>query len=246
MTSLGFLTFSSLKLHRFGQSLNTNPKPKVLNTLCLTHASSQTHCFTHARLSHLTQLKLMPHGLWISESHNFFFFLLTLTASEFQIYRTFFFSHPHGISVSILPSVLYSLLLDVIRYWFFSFDFDFDYLILFLSFDHFLVLFFFLFISLGFISESLFMCLTLSQVLHSVTSLLSGNFYQLLVYNSILVYLWFCVCCGFDLQSIIVAKYSLQSIILLFVYVVLMNLFVDKMVVAIVLMNLFVNKMVSL
>ena len=91
MTSLGFLTFSSLKLHCFGQSLNTNPKPKVLNTLCLTHASSQTHCFTHARLSHLTQLKLMPHGLWISESHNFFFFLLTLTASEFQIYRTFFF-----------------------------------------------------------------------------------------------------------------------------------------------------------
>ena len=158
MTSLGFLTFSSLKLHRFGQSLNTNPKPKVLNTLCLTHASSQTHCFTHARLSHLTQLKLMPHGLWISESHNFFFFfLLTLTASEFQIYRTFFFSHPHGISVSILPSVLYSLLLDVIRYWFFSFDFDFDYLILFLSFDHFLVLFFF-FSFLSASSQSLCSC----------------------------------------------------------------------------------------
>ena len=246
MTSLGFLTFSSLKLHRFGQSLNTNPKPKVLNTLCLTHASSQTHCFTHSRLSHLTQLKLMPHGLWISESHNFFFFPSHPHSIWISNLPHFFFSHPHGISVSILPSVLYSLLLDVIRYWFFSFDFDFDYLILFLSFDHFLVLFFFLFISLGFISESLFMCLTLSQVLHSVTSLLSGNFYQLLVYNSILVYLWFCVCCGFDLQSIIVAKYSLQSIILLFVYVVLMNLFVDKMVVAIVLMNLFVNKMVSL
>ena len=79
-----------------------------------------------------------------------------------------------------------------------------------------------------------------------MTSLVSDNFYQLLVYNSILVYLWFCVCYGFDLQSIIVVKYSLQSIILLFVYVVLMNLFVDKMVAAVVLMNLFVNKMVSL
>ena len=32
-------------------------------------------------------------------------------------------------------------------------------------------------------------------------------------------------------------KYSLQSIILLFVYVVLVNLFVDKMVVAVVLMK---------
>ena len=41
-------------------------------------------------------------------------------------------------------------------------------------------------------------------------------------------------------------KYSLQSIILLFVYVVLMNLFVDKMVAIVVLVNLFVNKMASL
>ena len=245
MTSLGFLTFSSLKLHRFGQSLNTNPKPKVLNTLCLTHASSQTHCFTHARLSHLTQLKLMPHGLWISESHNFFFFP----------------SHPHSIWISNLPHFFFfspsrHLGLDlalcallsasrrhqvlILFFWFWFWLLDS------LSFIWSFFGSFFFFISLGFISESLFMCLTLSQVLHSVTSLLSGNFYQLLVYNSILVYLWFCVCCGFDLQSIIVAKYSLQSIILLFVYVVLMNLFVDKMVVAIVLMNLFVNKMVSL
>ena len=90
------------------------------------------------------------------------------------------------------------------------------------------------------------MFLALSQVLRSMTSLVSGNFYQLLVYNSILAYFLFCVCCGFDLQSIIVVKYSLQSIILLFVYVVLMNLFVDKMVAAVVLRNLFVNKLVSL
>ena len=105
---------------------------------------------------------------------------------------------------------------------------------------------FFLFFIFYFISDSPFMFLALFQVLRSVTLLVSGNFYQLLVYNSILVYLWFCVCYGFDLQSIIVVKYSLQSIILLFVYVVLMNLFVDKMVAAVVLRNLFVNKMVSL
>ena len=94
MTSLGFLTFSSLKLHRFGQSLNTNPKPKVLNTLCLTHASSQTHCFTHARLSHLTQLKLMPHGLWISESHNFFFFSFS-PSQHLNFNSTFASNLPH-------------------------------------------------------------------------------------------------------------------------------------------------------
>ena len=107
MTGWGFLTFSSLKLPRFGQNLNTNPKPKVLNTLYLTHASSQTQCFTHACFSHLTQLKLMPHGLWISESHNFFFSP----------------SHPHNISVSISPFVLHSLFLGYIRYWFFFFWF---------------------------------------------------------------------------------------------------------------------------
>ena len=167
--------------------------------------------------------------------------------SASQIFFFFFPFHPHGVSVSVSPFVLCSLLLGFIRYWFFSFDFVFDYLILFLSFDHFLSsFFFFFFISLGFISDSLFIFLALSQVLCSMTSLVSGNFYQLLVYNSILVYLWFCICYGFDLQSITVVKYSLQSIILLFVYVVLMNLFVDKMVAAVVLMNLFVNKMVSL
>ena len=185
--------------------------------------------------------------LTVSESVNlfFFFFLLTLTASEFQIYGTFFFltlTASRSRSCPLCSTLCFStssgidsfLLILILITWF--------------SFFHLIIFwfFFFFFISLGFISESLFMCLTLSQVLHSVTSLLSGNFYQLLVYNSILVYLWFCVCCGFDLQSIIVAKYSLRSIILLFVYVVLMNLFVDKMVVAIVLMNLFVNKMVSL
>ena len=155
------------------------------------------------------------------------FFFLTLTASRSRscpLCSTLCFSTSSGIDSFLLILILIT--------WF--------------SFFHLIIFwfFFFFFISLGFISESLFMCLTLSQVLHSVTSLLSGNFYQLLVYNSILVYLWFCVCCGFDLQSIIVAKYSLQSIILLFVYVVLMNLFVDKMVVVIVLMNLFVDKMV--
>ena len=89
MTSWGFLTFSNLKLRRFGQNLTTNPKPKVLNTFYLTHTSSQTHCLTHAHLSHVTQLKLTPHGLWISESLSLFFFLLTLTASELQFYLCF-------------------------------------------------------------------------------------------------------------------------------------------------------------
>ena len=146
MTSLGFLIFSSLKLHRFGQSLNTNPKPKVLNTLCLTHASSQTHCFTHARLSHLTQLKLMPHGLWISESHNFFFsfspsqhlnfkstalfFFLTLTASRSRscpLCSTLCFSTSSGIDSFLLILILITWFsfFHLIIFWFFFFFFSF-------------------------------------------------------------------------------------------------------------------------
>ena len=196
-------------------------------------------------------------SLTVSESVNLSFFfpshphsVWTSNLPLLQICLTVFFfflpSHPHSVSISVSPFVLCSLLLSFIRYWFFSFDFYFDYLILFLSFDHFLGVFYFLFFIFYFILDSPFMFLALSQVLRSMTSLVSGNFYQLLVYNSILVYLWFCVCYGFDLQSIIVVKYSLQSIILLFVYVVLMNLFVDKMVAIVVLMNLFVNKMASL
>ena len=159
----------------------------------------------------------------------FSFFLLILTASRSRsrpLCSALYFSASSGIDSFLLILFLIT--------WF-----SFFHLIIFS------VLFFF-FISLGFISDSLFIFLALSQVFRFMTSLVSGNFYQLLVYNSILVYLWFCVCYGFDLQSIIVVKYSLQSIILLFVYVVLMNLFVDKMVAAVVLMNLFVNKMVSL
>ena len=76
--------------------------------------------------------------------------------SASQIFFFFFPFHPHGVSVSVSPSVLCSLLLGFIRYWFFSFDFVFDYLILFLSFDHFLVLFFFSFLSAS--SQSLCSC----------------------------------------------------------------------------------------
>ena len=199
----------------------------------LTHAFltslNSSSCLMVSKLVNLTIFFFPshPHSIWISNLPHFFFFSP---------------SRHLGLDLALCAllsaSRRHQVLILFFWFWFWLLDS--------LSFIWSFFGSFFFFISLGFISESLFMCLTLSQVLHSVTSLLSGNFYQLLVYNSILVYLWFCVCCGFDLQSIIVAKYSLQSIILLFVYVVLMNLFVDKMVVAIVLMNLFVNKMVSL
>ena len=177
MTSWGFLTFSNLKLRRFGQNLTINPKPKVLNTFYLTHTSSQTHCLTHAHLSHVTQLKLTPHGLWISE-YLIFFFLLTLTASELQIClcfesaSLFFFlfsfflltliaswsqSHPlcSVLCFSASSGIDSFLLILFLITWF-----SFFHLIIFSSFlFYFIYLFIYFF---GFISDSLFIFLALS------------------------------------------------------------------------------------
>ena len=125
---------------------------------------------SHAHLSHLTQLKLMPHSLWISKKKISFSpsrclnFKFAFASGIIIIFFFNFFFNPHGVLVS--PSVLYSLLLSFIRYWFFSFDFDFDYLILFLSFDHFLGIFIlFYFIFSGFISHSSFM-LVVEHLVH--------------------------------------------------------------------------------
>ena len=123
----------------------------------------------------------LPHGFF------FFSFLLTLMASQSRscpLCSALCFSASSGIDSFLLILFLIT--------WF-----SFFHLIIFSGFlFYFIYLFIYFF---GFISDSLFIFLALSQVLRSVTSLVSGNFYQLLVYNSILVYLWFCICYGFDL-----------------------------------------------
>ena len=122
--------------------------------------------------------------------HGFFFFFLS-------------FSPLWHLSLGLaLCALLYASRLHQVLILFFWFCFWFiDSLSFIWSFSRvfYFVLFYLFIYFFGFISNSLFIFLALSQVLRSVTSLVSGNFYQLLVYNSILVYLWFCICYGFDL-----------------------------------------------
>ena len=71
------------------------------------------HCLTHACLSHLTQLKLTPHDLWISES----------------LSKIFFFpSHPHSVWTSNMP--LLRICLTVFFFFFFFFFFLFSFFLL--------------------------------------------------------------------------------------------------------------------
>ena len=99
-----------------------------------------------------------PHGVWTSNLPLLLVLLLLLLLLLLFIFFLIF--NPHGVLVS--SSVLYSLFLGFIRYWFFSFD----YLILFLSFNHFLGIFIlFYFIFSGFISDSPFI-LVVEHLVH--------------------------------------------------------------------------------
>ena len=131
-----------------------------LYTTSLTHASlTSLNSSSHLTTSESVNLSKKKKKFSFSPSQRLNF------KSTFAFGFFFFPSHPHDVSVSISPSVLCSLLLGFIRYWFFSFDFDFDYLILFLSFDHFLSSVFFFFVSFNFISNSPFM-LVVEHLVH--------------------------------------------------------------------------------
>ena len=122
--------------------------------------------------------KLINHSTLISKSedpNNPLFFLVKATdkidtskCSGFFLFSFFLLGLNLGLALALWALLSTSRLYQVI---FFSFDFDFD---------HFLfsvLFFFFFFISLGFISDSPFMVSASSQVLRSMTSLVSGNFY---------------------------------------------------------------------